>query len=152
MNNNFAAAGDQPFDTYARRITARLSTGEQELPHDISERLRVARQQAVAARRLAPLGQTRTATAVIGQLATAGAPARAGGSDITGWWTRLGSVVPLVVLVVGLVAISMVRTEQRANELAEVDAQILVDDLPPSAYADPGFAQFLRSGAEAAGR
>jgi hypothetical protein len=29
-----------------------------------------------------------------------------------------------------------------------VDAALLTDDLPPSAYADPGFAQFLKSGGE----
>ena len=32
------------------------------------------------------------------------------------------------------------------DEVAEVDAAILTDDLPPSAYTDPGFAQFLKSG------
>ena len=38
-------------DRYARRIATRLSAGEPSIGHDISERLRVARQQAVAARR-----------------------------------------------------------------------------------------------------
>jgi hypothetical protein len=33
---------------------------------------------------------------------------------------------------------------QRARELAEIDVAILVDDLPPDAYADPGFSQFLK--------
>ena len=28
---------------------------------------------------------------------------------------------------------------------AEVDAALLTDDLPPAAYADPGFAQYLKS-------
>jgi hypothetical protein len=38
------------------------------------------------------------------------------------------------------------QTDRRASELAEVDAALLTDDLPPSAYADPGFVQFLKSG------
>ena len=32
-----------------------------------------------------------------------------------------------------------------ASEIAEVDAALLTGDLPPSAYADPGFVQFLKS-------
>ena len=34
----------------------------------------------------------------------------------------------------------------QTSEVAEVDAAILTDDLPPAAYADPGFTQFLKSG------
>jgi hypothetical protein len=51
-----------------------------------------------------------------------------------------------VVLAAGLVLIHTVQSERRANELAEVDAALLTDDLPPAAYADPGFVQFLRAG------
>jgi hypothetical protein len=35
--------------------------------------------------------------------------------------------------------------DNRANELAEVDSALLIDDLPPAAYADPGFLQFLKN-------
>ena len=57
--------------------------------------------------------------------------------------------MPLIALVVGLVAINMVQNDNRAQELAEVDAALLTDDLPPNAYADPGFIQFLKSGQDA---
>jgi hypothetical protein len=30
-------------------------------------------------------------------------------------------------------------------EVAEVDAALLADDLPPAAYSDPGFVQFLKT-------
>jgi hypothetical protein len=46
--------------------------------------------------------------------------------------------------VAGLVLIHGIQNERRANEVAEVDAALLTDDLPPSAYADPGFIQFLK--------
>ena len=62
-----------------------------------------------------------------------------------GWWTRIGSVVPLVALVAGLMAISVIQEERRTDELAEVDSALLTDDLPPAAYTDPGFAQFLKT-------
>jgi hypothetical protein len=66
-----------------------------------------------------------------------------GGEERVGWWGRLASALPLVLLVVGLVTIHTLRNEQFAGELAAVDAALLADDLPPSAYADPGFARFV---------
>ena len=44
----------------------------------------------------------------------------------------------------GLIAINVIQDDNRASELAEIDAALLTDDLPPSAYADPGFSQFLK--------
>ena len=46
---------------------------------------------------------------------------------------------------VGLVFINMAQDETVATEIAEVDAALLTDDLPPSAYADPGFLQYLKT-------
>ena len=131
---------------YARRVVSRLEAGSHDLPYDISERLRAARAQAVAQRRrpalaLAPALQT--ATQSFGPVLTLG------GGENSGWWTRLASAVPIVALVAGLVAINMIQAEQRAADLAEIDAALLTDDLPPAAYADPGFAQFLQSGSDA---
>ena len=31
------------------------------------------------------------------------------------------------------------------GEVAEVDAALLTDDLPPAAFSDPGFVQFLKT-------
>ena len=52
--------------------------------------------------------------------------------------------VPLLALLAGLVFINASQDERQATELAEVDAALLADDLPLSAYADPGFVQYLR--------
>ncbi len=123
---------------FGQRVAARLSAGNQALPHDIGERLRVARAQAVAQRKQAP--QLRTAPAVV----QSGSTAVLGGGG-WGWWTRIGTVVPLVALVAGLITISVMQDEDRASELAEVDSALLTGDLPPAAYTDPGFAQFLKS-------
>ncbi|WP_447744668.1 DUF3619 family protein [Variovorax boronicumulans] len=122
-------------DRFGQRLAARLSDGNQALPHDISERLRVARSQAVAARKQAP--QLRTAPVAV----QSGRTVTLGGS----WWTRIGSVVPLIALVAGLITISVLQDDDRASELAEVDSALLTGDLPPAAYTDPGFAQFLKS-------
>ncbi len=132
---------------YARRITSRLEADSQQLPYDISERLRAARVQAVAARRRPALALAPARRAAI---VSTGPVLTLGGSDKPGWWTRLASAVPIVALVAGLVAINVIQADQRAAEVAEIDAALLTDDLPPAAYADPGFVQFLQSGQDAA--
>jgi hypothetical protein len=126
---------DTAEDRFGQRLVARLSEGNQALPHDISERLRIARAQAVAARKQAP--QLRTAPVAV----QSGHTVTLGGS----WWTRIGSVVPLIALVAGLITISVMQDDDRASELAEVDSALLTGDLPPAAYTDPGFAQFLKA-------
>jgi hypothetical protein len=129
-------------DRYGLKLAARLSAGAQELPHDLSERLRVARLQAVSRRKVARVARTRLASSA----SSAGSTATLTFGD-EGWnlWSRLASALPLVTLVVGLVAISVIQNEDRANEVAEVDAALLTDDLPPAAYTDAGFIQFLKS-------
>jgi hypothetical protein len=68
------------------------------------------------------------------------------GDDNLSLWQRIASALPLIVLLAGLVTIHVVQNERRAREVADVDAALLTDDLPPAAYADPGFVQFLKSG------
>ncbi|MDM0013495.1 DUF3619 family protein [Variovorax sp. J22P168] len=130
-------------ERFGRRVAARLTAGSLELPHEFGERLRAARMQAIAQRKTVP--QLRTAPAVV---PSGGAAALGGGGW---WWTRIGAVVPLVALVAGLMAISAIQDDRRTNELAEVDSALLTDDLPPAAYTDPGFAQYLKTN-DSAGR
>lgn len=59
---------------------------------------------------------------------------------------HLGLLWPLIVLVVGLIGIAQWQQQKRIEELADIDAAMLVDDLPPSAYADQGFSAFLKHG------
>lgn len=130
------------------RLAARLSAGlteqARELPHDIGERLRVAREQALAraaeVRRLAPQPRVASEPVIVG--VTAGGMALMGGAPP--WWQRAAAVVPLLVLVFGLLLIERQGELEQVRAAAEVDALLLADDLPPDAYTDPGFAQFLR--------
>jgi hypothetical protein len=127
---------------FGLKIAARLSSGSAELPHDISERLRVARQQAVTARKhaqIVPMVETATATYGYGGSASMGFD-----DEGSNFWSRTAAFLPFIALVAGLITISLVQNDMRANELAEVDTALLVDDLPPAAYADAGFAQFLK--------
>lgn len=127
-------------DRFALKAVAYLSTGTANLPHDISERLRAARAQAVSKRKIAK-AQTAGSTVNLG----GSAALTWGSSDGLGWWGRIGSVMPLIALVVGMLTINVVQSDNRAQEIAEVDAALLTDDLPPAAFSDPGFLQFLKT-------
>ena len=159
---------------FALRVTARLDEGAQGLPHDITERLRVARQQAMEAARQARLGVVATSPATV----TAGAAvvgvqlAGGHGSVVLGnvasgwneagqsrqvghgrrlddgpvaWGWRLASLLPVLALVAGLWGVHLYHTEEKVQAAADIDTALLTDDLPPDAYADPGFSEYLRS-------
>lgn len=125
-------------DAFGKAVARRLSDGASELPHDISERLKAARAQAVSKRKIVSL-QTAAAVSYSG-----GEAALQFGEQDGGWLNRIASLVPLIALVAGLVSITILLDDSRAREVAEVDAELLTDDLPPAAFTDPGFVQFLR--------
>lgn len=140
MNNSLQQKADILQDRYGLKTASYLSAGAADLPYDISERLRAARVQAVSKRKIA---KTETA----GSMVNAGGSAAFswGSDDGLSWWARIGSVVPLIALVVGLLAINSIQNDNRAQELAEVDVALLTDELPPAAFSDPGFVQFLKA-------
>ena len=57
--------------------------------------------------------------------------------------TLLWSLLPLGLLVAALLAIHELNDSELISATAEVDAALLADVVPPDAYADPGFAEFL---------
>jgi hypothetical protein len=132
--------------TLETRLAARLASALAEsagaLPHDLSERLRVAREGALARAR----SVRRRAAAGAGGHGVVGVSRGAAvlGGQVP-WWQRAASVLPLVLLICGLVMVDRFATQEQVHAAAEIDALLLADDLPPAAYSDPGFAEFLRS-------
>jgi hypothetical protein len=127
----------QQADQFGRAVAMRLSAGAEDMPYEARERLRAARMRALALRKkpaMSPVTVGRGAAATL-----------ALGGDERSLFNWIASVLPLIVLAAGLVLIHSVQTDYRASELAEVDAALLTDDLPPAAYADPGFVQYLKS-------
>ncbi len=123
------------------QLAAILSEGVRALPHDITERLRFSREQALARARelrLAPQG----ATAQSAWLNSAGTLVLGGPLPR---WQRALSLVPLVMLVAGMFLIDHWATREEVLAAADVDALLLADSLPPTAYQDPGFIEFLRT-------
>ena len=138
---NKSTSSPAPHDVLGFRLSAHLDHAKQVLPYEITERLRAGRIRAVAARRL-PAFEWQTATAVQSQVDSLllHFPSRA-----YSFFSGLGAFIPLVCLLAGLVLLYDFHNNQSALELAEVDSALLIDDLPPQAYADPAFANFLKS-------
>lgn len=151
---------------FALRVTARLNEGGQGLPHDITERLRIAREQAVEVARQARLG-----VVAVGELAPVVATTVAGvsaqGAAVLGGWNeasqarqpsrgrrlddgplswgwKLATTLPVLALVAGLWLVHAYHAQEKMEATADIDTALLTDDLPPDAYADPGFEEFLR--------
>lgn len=142
MNTASPLTAEQAADHFARRVTARLSEHNEMLAYDISERLRAGREQALAARRREVQVHQRVAAAAVqrhGATATLGAP------EQHRWWRAALTAIPLVGLAIALAVFISSQDDFSTHEVAEVDAALLTDDLPPSAYADPGFLQFIQA-------
>ncbi len=127
---------------FALRVTARLTERVADLGPDLSERLRFAREQALERARAARSAEA-TATVGVGR----------GGAAIlglagSGWWLKLASVLPMLALAAGLFLIQRLQENAQISTAAEVDAALLADDLPPRAYSDAGFVEFLKTPGE----
>lgn len=64
------------------------------------------------------------------------------------WIGRLGVAAPLILGVAIFVGMYQSAQQQRISELADIDAAVLADELPLSAYVDHGFNAYLAKRAE----
>lgn len=128
-------------DRFGLKLAAHLSAASNDLPPDFSERLKAARMQALAQRKVsvAYAAPQQVGNGPVATLAWGAAP-----SNKPNWWLRLGSLLPLLALLIGVLFIANMQEDQHTRDLAEVDAALLLDELPPAAFADPGFVQFLK--------
>jgi Protein of unknown function (DUF3619) len=124
-------------DQFGRASAALLSLGTQSLPAGIKDRLHTARMKALSVRKEQKVSiQTKV---------FAGASSN-WSSQSGGLWDMMSWLAPLAVLVFGLIGIAQWQDNSRINDIAEVDAALLSDDVPPDAYADSGFLAFLKHG------
>ena len=144
MNHPNPISLSHPIDAlegrFALRVAALLSEQAQYVNADVTRRLRFARERALQAAQRARALELAAAT-----ITTNGSTALAGGRGSSSWWVRLAAMAPVVALVCGLVLIQKSQTAAQVAVAAEVDAALLSDDLPPSAYSDAGFVEFLRT-------
>ena len=125
-------------DQLGSRMARALDAQAAPLPHDVRERLRWARQRALATQKR-PRPVPRLLAQGDGTLGLAGQ-----GFEPMAPWRWLAALIPLLVLLTGLDLLLTQAQDQRISEIAQIDAQMLSDDIPPAAYADPGFLQFMQ--------
>jgi len=131
---------------FAHEIRSVLDAAADDLPPDVTARL-------AAARRMALAHKKAEAPVRVPQLATPGGHSPVLDEEETtplhrlGGWLRRGALVwTLLALGAGLAGIYHWQQQKRLEEAADVDAAMLLDDLPPTAYADQGFHVFLKRG------
>ena len=113
----------------AYKIRHALNDNLDNLPASTTDRLAAARAAALARKK-------------------ADAPVRRASFDLGAlfsmqWVARAAVVAPLLLMAAGMVGVYQYEREQRAAELAELDAAVLSDDLPLTAYTDHGFNAYL---------
>ncbi|MEH6434060.1 DUF3619 family protein [Massilia sp. DD77] len=59
--------------------------------------------------------------------------------------SRVAVAVPLLALVIGMGGVYQHEQQQKLAELADIDAAVLADELPLTAYLDTGFNAYLES-------
>ena len=117
-------------DQFGDKVRHLLNQGL-ELDATAVERLRAARERALAHQRPEPAPALAWADNVVGGL---------------GGWSgvSLRLVLPLALLAAGLVTLYTWQQSQRLEQIEEIDAQLLTDDLPIEAYLDRGFQDWLK--------
>ena len=123
---------------FAYKVRHALNERLDDLPASTTDRLAQARKMALARKKAhveVPLS-VRVAKAEM-------APSGGFLSQGFGWLGRMGVAVPMLVLVAGLAGIYQYEQQQRIADLAELDAAVLSDELPLSAYLDHGFNAYL---------
>jgi hypothetical protein len=97
-----------------------------------AERLRAARERAIAARRPEPVGALAWADNLLGGF---------------GGWSGLSLrlVAPLVALLVAMAALYTWQQNRVISDFEEIDSMLLTDDLPIDAYLDRGFQNWLKT-------
>lgn len=122
---------------FVYKVRHALNENLDTLPASTSERLASARKIAVSRRKKeSPL------LAFVPRALLAGSP----GGFVAGrfsWIARMGVAVPLVLLAIGLANIYQFEQQRRINDTADIDAEVLADELPLSAYLDHGFNAYL---------
>ncbi len=139
-NNESAARLEAARARFGYGVAAGLTQGSEQLAPEVAASLGRIRAQAVARRKRA---EDAPAWVRLGNQAVLGARRGASGN----WKARLAAALALPLLWLGLLALQHYQQERFVHRIADIDTALLLDDLPPQAYTDPGFRDYLRQGA-----
>ncbi|MCP5267099.1 MAG: DUF3619 family protein [Burkholderiaceae bacterium] len=131
---------------FGERIRRALDEQAARVPYRVASRLAAARMRAIE--RLPRSVEANVTGPVLATGAGHAAVMGAGDPD-SGEPTPLAGllvvVLPLLLLAFGLVSIAQWSDSRRAEEMAEIDAAVITDDIPIAVYADRGFGVFLKN-------
>ena len=120
------------YDEQGRRIANLLKAGDEGLTPEQLSKLAQAREVALSRRRAESVR--------VAEPAFAGALRNFTERPVFG----VRYVIPVAALVLGLIGITYMHASPPANDIADIDAHLLTDDLPISAYLDSGFDSWLK--------
>ena len=123
--------------SFGMKVAGLLDDSAARLPYRVVHRLDRACEAALARLPAEFVGEVAPVAPQTTGSASFGTPSRL--------WRALAVALPPVIVAAGLYGISVWADSQDAQETAEVDAAVLVDDVPIAAYADRGFGVYLNN-------
>lgn len=132
--NHFATAKEVNF---AYKVRHALNERVELLPAGTTDRLAAARKQALARKK-----KDAPSRVMVSQAVVAGHAGLFFEQPLS-WLGRLGVAAPVLVGALIFVGMYQAAQQQRVSELADIDAAVLADELPLSAYLDHGFNAYL---------
>ncbi len=127
---------------YAYKIRRALNESAENIPESTLDRLAAARKIALSRKKM---------NVPLRVFSFNGVLAGNSGFSFQGpnsWLGKITVMLSLLLLLLGLFSIYSHEQDQRVTELAEIDAAVLVDELPPDAYLDTGFNAYLNKAEE----
>lgn len=122
-----------PEERFARHLCRVLDHGARDLDPGVTERLRAARERALAR-------QPVVAVASVSIVGAGGTVARLGGDDEK---HPMRTLLAILALLLGVWVAYYWNGFDQASENEEIDSALLADELPPNAYLDRGFQAWL---------
>jgi glutathione S-transferase len=125
-------------DRFGWQIRQWLNRSAMDVSPTVQNRLELARKQALSRQRKAARRVLVAETALAAErFAKKTAP-------FDGWFSGFGAAMPALAVVLGLFFMSDAQMNGEARRLADIDAMVLGDELPISAYMDDGFSAYLK--------
>lgn len=127
---------------FAYKVRCLLDEGIETMPEHTANRLMAARTMAIAHKKPESAAFATKSVPLLAGIFSGGL------GDSRNWLTRIGIVIPLLVLVLGSVGVFYYERDRSIAELADLDAAVLADELPIDAYLDHGFNTYLNKRGE----